>query len=565
MSRPSTKEAVHGKAKPSMKRVHYVACATAFMVVCSMATCMFSLSGQTPGHRQAKALNADNVDTSGANAAQEPKTNNENSIRGAGVATSDNADAIRKKEDEEKRRMMEQAVNARKEKIRAKHHILSAWGDIQPVTVGKDTHWERTYARSQTCEVDSELDLDLSKPTAPIAQTNMTDNMAAGPIIDCQGEPIETCNSYEKMWNLDSYQSFAEGTGFNFQLPPFEYKKAIHSKAIALDRARFSTATSVCFLDDKHLVASSFASKSLYLYRFDIEKMETVLLQTLWMETNVDLMQCDLERKRIVTSLLFAKATKIVHYDLDRPDEEKLKIYKFVRLFPEERFKEEYVHDVSFVPNTDHAIVSGTMRWRFGDETKQIRVLDYETERPLAKFEVGENPYTSGFLMKGVRVIDDRHILYVAIARSLGVAGVGGWCRDFNVPTPEEAETRLFLLRMDFDVNDIVNNRYPMATTQNFTLVDHLSVPFSVAEGMDYSEGIAFAADQINDKNIFFKVDLASPKPLSVLGSFSGCPIPHGSSLNRKLDLMGMTCFGDNSVWVHKFSSFWKQQTLSQE
>ena len=107
---------------------------------------------------------------------------------------------------------------------------------------------------------------------------------------------------------------------------------------------------------------------------------------------------------------------------------------------------------------------------------------------------------------------------------------------------------------MDFDVNDIIQGRAPKATNKNFTLVDWIAFPGSTPEALDYHNGLAISADQINDQHLFFHVDVNAEKPLRYAGAFSGCTIPHGVGFDPDLDLLAQTCYGDNSVWVHKLS-----------
>ena len=107
---------------------------------------------------------------------------------------------------------------------------------------------------------------------------------------------------------------------------------------------------------------------------------------------------------------------------------------------------------------------------------------------------------------------------------------------------------------MDFDLNDIVKGLVPPAQTKNFTVVDWLSIPFSTPEGLDYGKGLAIAADQLNDRHLLFHVDVNADKPLRHAGVFKGCHIAHGVGFDQDLDLLALTCYGDNSVWLHKLS-----------
>ena len=421
-------------------------------------------------------------------------------------------------------------------------HFSSVWAaEMKAVTSGKGEQWQRTYAKAPTCFDPNHKDV-VNKTADKMMVVPYEKGFGAGPIIDCPD--MQDCDPLKSMWQLDSYQSVLKGEGHHFRLPGGK-----GYPTLVLDRTRFSSASSACFMDPTHVVVASFSNHALYLYEFDVANRTQTLLQTVKARNAIDLIDCDTQRNRIAASILFERGIDIFHYDSEKKE---IKLYKEINAFEEPTYKNDYLHDVAFLPTSDRVVVSATMRGRQSSVHKTLRLTDYESETTLADFNTTLNSVTHGHFIKGIRVIDDKHILVAAVP--YGVFTVGHGCILHDKPQTDKLHAILVLLRMDFDINDIIQGRAPPAQSNNFTLVDWVEFRGSTPEGLDYHNGLAISADQINDQHLFFHVDVNADKPIRYAGKFSGCTIPHGVGFHPEWDLLALTCYGDNSVWIHKLS-----------
>lgn len=75
-------------------------------------------------------------------------------------------------------------------------------------------------------------------------------------------------------------------------------------------------------------------------------------------------------------------------------------------------------------------------------------------------------------------------------------------------------------------------------------------------DGIDYYDGMAMVADQLNDRVFFFEVNpTASNETLKLVLQHRGYILPHGVAFSKSRDHFAVTTYGDNSVIVsHKDS-----------
>ena len=104
---------------------------------------------------------------------------------------------------------------------------------------------------------------------------------------------------------------------------------------------------------------------------------------------------------------------------------------------------------------------------------------------------------------------------------------------------------------LDFSVDDIASGKAEPVSSASFSIIGVLHVGVGSFDGLDYRDGLAMVADQLNDKTLFFKVDPAADEPLKLTGQRHGYIMPHGVAFSRhRRDHMAVTSYGMNSVIV---------------
>jgi hypothetical protein len=178
-----------------------------------------------------------------------------------------------------------------------------------------------------------------------------------------------------------------------------------------------------------------------------------------------------------------------------------------------------------------------------------VRFYDYNLEMNIADFVMDEHQVTKGYKAKGHRFIDDgdgRHFLVVVT--KYDVRGYRTGCNEFRPNKEEETHSQLLLIRMDFDVDDILTGERPPAETSDFTVVGLLDLGVSAPDGLAYKEGIALVVDQLNDR--LFQVEISGTQ-MKLLQDIDGYSLPHGVALSKYNNHFAVTCYGDNSVFIH--------------
>ena len=167
---------------------------------------------------------------------------------------------------------------------------------------------------------------------------------------------------------------------------------------------------------------------------------------------------------------------------------------------------------------------------------------------------------TKGYQAKGVRFVDERHMI-VALSRAPVNMYKEHWLCQRRPPLdPSDAHTRIALIRLDFSVDDIAATSgeiEPLSST-SFSVIGMHDNGVGALDGIDYHDGMAMVADQLNDKVVFLEVNPTARKrneTLKLVTQHRGYILPHGVAFSKFRDHFAVTTYGDNSVIVsHKDS-----------
>ena len=71
-----------------------------------------------------------------------------------------------------------------------------------------------------------------------------------------------------------------------------------------------------------------------------------------------------------------------------------------------------------------------------------------------------------------------------------------------------------------------------------------------------FDDGVALVSDQHNDRVVIFSVDITAKNALTFISEKTGYLMPHGLTMSKALDLVAVTCYGDNSIHIQPLSVF---------
>ncbi|KAL7523030.1 hypothetical protein ACHAWF_000334 [Thalassiosira exigua] len=128
------------------------------------------------------------------------------------------------------------------------------------------------------------------------------------------------------------------------------------------------------------------------------------------------------------------------------------------------------------------------------------------------------------------------------------VRGYKPGCYPFKPDSEKSSVSGLVLLRLNFEVDDIVAGRSPVASAKDFTVVQFLDLGFASLDGVGYKDGLAFVVDQVNDK--LYRVEVSGLR-MRLLNDLDGYSMPHGVAQSKYSNHFALTCYGDNSVFIH--------------
>jgi hypothetical protein len=417
------------------------------------------------------------------------------------------------------------------------HHLLHPdlkQVSVLPVVTGAGTFWERSYFHAY------EENCPSTQNGNPMVLVENENGFAAGPIIpSCSTDGV--CDRHELLLRTFAFNSLVSNTGLHFHLPP---QLPDTSNAIVWDRVRMNSSTGACFLDENHLVVASYGNRKVYLYHYNILKQSQSLLAEASTHCGkLDLVDC-LPDGRVIVSC-FTGEPELLRVDMTELLIERV---KSIRVFDKLR---QFNHDAEFYrfSQKSESVILACTTNQFRRNSLMVRFYDYNLEMNIADFVMDEHQVTKGYKAKGHRFIDDgdgRHFLVVVT--KYDVRGYRTGCNEFRPNKEEETHSQLLLIRMDFDVDDILTGERPPAETSDFTVVGLLNLGVSAPDGLAYKEGIALVVDQLNDR--LYQVEISGTQ-MKLLQDIDGYSLPHGVALSKYNNHFAVTCYGDNSVFIH--------------
>lgn len=412
--------------------------------------------------------------------------------------------------------------------------------------------WRRVYFRGNHTHCASSASSNTR--VIPMFQNGY----AAGPLIDCRADNLTRCRPEENLLKTHAMQSLASGRSIQFFLP--QQDPDIHRNAIVIDRARMSSATGVVFLNrTNYMVVASFATKNVYLYKYDMARRQTYLLSSHRTAAEIDLVDYDAASSRIVVSHLFTGRQEVFHVDVAKKH---FTLVKSTNAFGD---LHQWCHEACFYPTlASQVLVASTTKFQ-EKKSLMIRLFDYQREQVLAEFLMSSTNATDGFVSKGIRMIDGKHML--TSLSSLTVEQFKPGCNPVAPILEPSAQGRLVLMRLNFDVKEILERtsmapvKQSAASDNLFTVVDCFELGVSAVDGLAYDADrkLALVADQLNDCVLVFRVNVAENKPLQLITRLDGYIMPHGVALSSRHGLMAVTSYGDNSVFIQEVPKEWSE------
>lgn len=213
------------------------------------------------------------------------------------------------------------------------------------------------------------------------------------------------------------------------------------------------------------------------------------------------------------------------------------------------------------------------LQGRYSESGIKIRFYDYLNNNVLADYHMETNSATKGFKVKGIHIIDENH--FIACISNFKIGQIESHqCQDHDHLTPEQLkfdprfqpkqmkknryQSRIVLMKMDFTPDDIVTEKRGPADSYEFTVLDtydFYGAPVTV-DGIAFDDGVALVADQYNDRVVIFSVDITAKNALTFISEKTGYLMPHGLTMSKALDLVAVTCYGDNSIHIQPLSVF---------
>ena len=191
------------------------------------------------------------------------------------------------------------------------------------------------------------------------------------------------------------------------------------------------------------------------------------------------------------------------------------------------------------------------------------------------------NNETKHFKVKGIQFIDGNH--FIASIANFRLTEAKCHNRptlkqlEFDpryqpdYPRKDEGNSRVVLIKMNFILDDITTGTRGPAVSSEFTVLDvydfdgDMVAVDGVAFDGEPEDGVVAVADQFNDRVFIFQVNITANYPLRLVSKKNGYLMPHGVALSKALDLMAVTCYGDNSIHIQPLSIALNDTNYSRE
>lgn len=411
--------------------------------------------------------------------------------------------------------------------------------------------FSRVYYRANTTYCFGGSKQKGTSDTVWMRIPTFADGVAAGPIIDCAPNDDDSCDLESALSDLEVIQSLRRGQSFQFFLP--QQDPGSHN-AVVITRARMSSSTGVVFLDENHLAVASYGMKRIYLYQYDLVGSKSArLLASVNTSGNPDLMDVDQKRNMLVISQLMQGTQQLLKYDLERKS---LELFKEVAAFGP-KVKRQWCHEAAFYPSDTSSIIAAASSKLRDEKNIMISIFDYMHERVIAQYLMMANDATRGYKAQGLRFVDERHMIVGMTRTKVSSYTEKQMCQRGPHLDPSDTQNRIALIRLEFSVDDIASGEVEPVSSVSFSIIGVHDIGIGALDGIDYHDGMAMVADQLNDRVMFFEVNPRAPRneTLKLVSQHRGYIMPHGVALSKSTDHFAVTTYGENSVIVsHKDS-----------
>ena len=416
------------------------------------------------------------------------------------------------------------------------------------ISIDSQTTFSQVFYRANTIACGLHLNLNSSSLDKALTERVIfpmfDDGIAAGPVIDCTPSMVinGTCNPKEMLLELEIIKSLTAGKAFQFFLP--KQTPGLSSDSLSLNRPRMSSSTDIYFIDANHFVAASFGMMRVYLYEYTFTEVrkEVRLLDAIDTPSNNDLIDFDETRNMIAISQFHSGKQQLIKVNMSTKS---LSSYKEVDAFSAD--KEKWCHAIAFYPSkTVPVIAASNMHIR---QPYKLSFYDYEKESIVAEYLTESNEESRGHRVKGIAFVDASHFLASTTALGLSDVKAKNICKKAKMPNPKDARSQIILFKMNFSVEDIVAGKSKPVDSSAFTILGTLDW-LGGADAVSYQNGTGVLTDQVNDRIVYFHVDIDAEKPLGLISEERGYLMPHGVHFSNFQKHMAVTNYGDNSIII---------------
>ncbi len=273
---------------------------------------------------------------------------------------------------------------------------------------------------------------------------------------------------------------------------------------------RLATATSVVFIDEKHLIIGSLAGMKLYIYQIDFNENNYQLLDEIDTVYKGEMVLTDLidyDGNNLLAMSNFKCGTQTLYKIVNL----KIEHYQDIKNFNKKR---EFCHGIKFYPYQKNIICTTN------NKNYKIIFIDYVNNEILYKIE-----YNKEFNPKDICFIDENNML-AAYTTSKVLTNV----------TNKDYITRINLYKID------IQNKI-------HSLLYSYDIDNSHSDCIIYYKNFIFTGNQIKGEINILRLENNILYYHKIL---SGYNMPHGIAIEPKNNLLAVSNYGDNTVKITK-------------
>lgn len=432
------------------------------------------------------------------------------------------------------------------------YKLVGDIGSAKPFLAGKGTPWQRVYYHAETKGIRCPYTNVLGGESGTILPASLLHDFddyefSVGPILpSCAAvdDPAE-CDANAAFLELDSTKALLSGEAFRFQIPtPPPRNLDIY----VLDRTRVSGATGVQILKDgRHLITASFEGKEIYLYEFLLgtdhpRNSYARLLDRIPATGNCELVAYDATKEVTVIPSLHSGSVDIIKIDFETK-----RLIKYKTHFPFRREKQK-AHGSAIYPDKSLTVAAASAPSMHKPKEMMVRMFDYESGSIIASLKMHDFESMRGQRPKDLCFLSEDYLLV-----DFTTITVQNKCFK-SFPFKGNSTGHLGLFKLSFSAHDIVNGKRGPANSHEFEIVDTFELGISALDGITCDDWDALVVDQAGDKAYIFHIDVTAEKPIQYVGEENGYRMPHGAGYHKKLGMLAMSSYGENSITVRKLS-----------